>query len=147
MALDAKSQYDLAFNITQDLTVTAICRSLAATTCTLLKLPLCWQTCTIVCWTTSLQIPHYDCPLFEDTSAQQAISIGRGPRVSNDWPGTLSKKFDIVGRNYKNETSVKDKLGAVSYTELAKQLNRISTTETQLLGLELQYYANQPQIP
>lgn len=128
--LEAKSQYDLAFNITQTsagncyLQITSrdylYTPEASALLASIYKVIL-----ESVATDTSLRLCN--CPLFEDTLAQQALRIGRGPRVTYDWPATLCERFDVMQREFGDEVAVKSDLGAVSYAELARQTNQIAT--------------------
>jgi aspyridone synthetase, hybrid polyketide synthase / nonribosomal peptide synthetase len=128
--LEAKSQYDLAFNVTQ--TSTGNCY-LQITSHDYLYTPEVsnllanMYKCVLDSVVTDTSLQLHDCPLFEDTLAQQAIHIGRGPRVSYDWPATLCDKFDDIRRDFGNDVAVKSNLGAVSYKELARHMNQIAT--------------------
>ena len=127
--VEAKSLYDLTFNITQTLTgnsylqITSRDYLYTSEASTLLAN---MYKCVLDSVATDTSLRLQDCRLFEDILAQQAIGIGRGPRMSYNWPVTLCEKFDIVRRDFGNDVAVKTDLVAVTYTELAKQMNQIA---------------------
>lgn len=67
------------------------------------------------------------CPLFHDNQKQSAIALSTAPKLSHDWPETLSLRVDHVVERYPNELPVKDPSGvSVTYRQLAERSNAVA---------------------
>ena len=129
--VDAKSPYDLVFNITQNsgglclLEIT--CRdSLYDSQSSHLLMNIYLRLLNDLAVDTSLQIQ--ECCLYNIIDAQEAIRLGRGHRIDYGWPNTLIKKFDTIQQQYGDEIAIKDSLGQITYAQLAKQVHGIAAT-------------------
>lgn len=72
--------------------------------------------------------PLRDITLYDPAKAEEAIDMGRGPRIDHGWPDNLPAKFDIVHREHENSIAVKDDTGCVSYSELAQRVDALAAT-------------------
>ena len=127
--MDAKSPYDLVFNITQNsgglclLEIT--CRaSFYDSHSSHLLMNIYIRLLNDLAMNTSMQIQ--ECCLYDTTDAQGAIPLGRGHQIDYGWPNTLIKKFDTIQQQYGDEVAIKDSLGQSTYAQLAKQVHSIA---------------------
>ena len=128
--VDAKSQYDVAFGVTQTSAGTSLLEITSAEhlytyESTKLLMDMYVYLLDSLSAETSLRV--HEISLWSPTKAEQAIDIGRGPRTNNDLPGTLSERFDIIERKCPDDIAIKDSLDAFSYSQLAKRVNTIAT--------------------
>ena len=127
--VDAKSPYDLVFNITQNsgglclLEIT--CRgSLYDSQSSDLLMNIYLRLLDNLAMDPSLQVQ--ECSLYNTTDAKKAINLGRGHRIEYGWPNTLIEKFDIIQQQYGDDIAIKDSRGQSTYAQLAKQVHGIA---------------------
>jgi aspyridone synthetase, hybrid polyketide synthase / nonribosomal peptide synthetase len=60
-----------------------------------------------------------DCPVGKPDHIDDAIQLGRGPKVQYDWPSTLSERFEQMVEQYGDSVAVKDREGHLTYRELS----------------------------
>ena len=127
--VDAKSQFDLAFSVTQTaeggsmLEITSL-DHLYTPESTKLLLDMYVSLLESFSADTSLQIREGS--LFDPSEAEQMTNIGRGARVSYELPATLSERFDNISEKYPGDIAIKDSFGEWSYAHLAKRANSIA---------------------
>lgn len=126
---DAKSPYDLVFNITQNsgglCLIDITCReSLYGSEAPGLLMSSYLGLLDHLSTQKSSKVQ--DCVLYEINDAKEAIRLGRGSRDKFGWPSTLIEKFDTIQAKYPNETAVKDSLEQSTYADLARRVQGIA---------------------
>jgi amino acid adenylation domain-containing protein len=127
---EAKSPYDLAFNITQVQAGTCIIQitsqeNLYTPETSQMILEMFVFLVKDLSKDTSLRVAEYS--LFDRTSAELSLDVGRGARLDNGWPETLSERVDVIRGRFPNEVAVKDNLGSLAFRELGEQVESIAT--------------------
>ena len=127
--VDAKSPYDLVFNITQNsgglclLEIT--CRdSLYDSQSSDLLMGMYLRLLDELAMEPALQIQ--ECSLYDTTDAKYAINLGRGRRIDYGWPDTLIERFGTIQQQHGDDIAVRDSLGQSTYAQLAKQAHGIA---------------------
>ena len=69
-----------------------------------------------------------DCTLHSRQDIQTALSLGRGPRASFEWPDTLSGRFEEICSRFPAATAIKDPSGSISYSQLNIKVNSIAAS-------------------
>lgn len=129
--VDAKSPYDLVFNITQNsgglclLEIT--CRdSFYDSESSDLLMDMYLRLLDNLAMDPALQVQ--ECSVYDITDAKRAIDLGRGRRIDYGWPNTLIERFDTIEQQYRDDIAIKDSLGQATYAQLAKQVHNIAAT-------------------
>lgn len=113
--MDAKSPYDLVFNITQQnsngtclLEIT--CRdSLYDSRTPGLLINMYIRLLGSLAMNTLLRIQ--ECSLYDASEVEKAIHLGRGRRIDFGWPDTLTERFDAIRQQHLDDIAIKDSLG------------------------------------
>lgn len=128
-AEDAKNPYDISFGITETSSNTCLleltCQNYLYTPEASKQL-MDTYVHLLEALSTNSSTQVQDCSMMDPTIINQALSLGRGPRIQLDWPATLSERFDDIKTAYANDIAVKDKTGAVTYSQLAQKVNSIA---------------------
>ncbi|PYI09963.1 hybrid PKS-NRPS [Aspergillus sclerotiicarbonarius CBS 121057] len=66
-----------------------------------------------------------DCSLVDSVTADQAIALGRGPRMTFDWPTSIIERFDLISQKYTDHVAIKDASGAFTYAQLDARVDEI----------------------
>ena len=127
--VDAKSPYDLVFNISQNsgglFLLEITCKaSLYDSQSSDILMNVYLRLLNDLAMDTSLQMQ--ECSLYNPTDAQAVLPLGRGHRTDYGWPNTLHKKFDEIQQQYGDEIAIKDSLRQSTYSELANQVHGIA---------------------
>ena len=129
--VDAKSPYDVVFNITQNsgglclLEIT--CRdSFYDSQSSDLLMDMYLRLLDDLATDTSLRIE--ECSLYDTLNAKNAIDVGRGPRIDFGRPSTLVEMFDNIQQQHGDDIAVKDSSGHSTYAQLAMQVRGIVAT-------------------
>ncbi|TRX93304.1 hypothetical protein FHL15_005883 [Xylaria flabelliformis] len=68
-----------------------------------------------------------DTPLYGKKQHTQAIQVGRGPRMSSDWPATLPHRIDQVARENGDKVALTDGFGnELSYNDMTNRIEAIA---------------------
>ena len=68
-----------------------------------------------------------DCPLFNQKQMDSAITLGTGPKLSHDWPETLSLRVDSLVQQQPDAVAVKDITGnSMTYLQMFERTNAIA---------------------
>ncbi|KAI0141789.1 putative hybrid NRPS/PKS enzyme [Xylariaceae sp. FL1272] len=68
-----------------------------------------------------------DTPLYGEEQRTKAIPIGRGPRLTSDWPATLPRRIDQVAKENGAKIAVTDGFGHnLSYDDLTNRIEAIA---------------------
>jgi hybrid polyketide synthase/nonribosomal peptide synthetase ACE1 len=68
-----------------------------------------------------------DTPRYGEKQRTQAIQVGRGPRMSSDWPATLPHRIDQVARENGDKVALTDGFGnELSYTDMTNRIEAIA---------------------
>ena len=68
-----------------------------------------------------------DCPLFDQSQVDSAITLGTGTKVSHQWPETLSLRVDDLVQQQPNAVAVKDIAGnSMTYLQMSARTNAIA---------------------
>ncbi|KAI3336268.1 putative hybrid NRPS/PKS enzyme [Xylariaceae sp. AK1471] len=66
-------------------------------------------------------------PRYGEKQRTQAIQVGRGPRMSSDWPATLPHRIDQVVRENGDKVALTDGFGnELSYNDMANRIEAIA---------------------
>lgn len=127
-AYDAKSPYDLAFNVTPtdgtcylQLVSNANLYSKQST-----DLLLEMFSTLLVGASRDAAMPLASYPIYPGQKIHQAVTLGRGPRHDFGWPKTLTEKFDTVSRIFGDKIAVKDDQTALTYRQLSELVSQIA---------------------
>ena len=71
-----------------------------------------------------------DCRLNTAEQIEQALSLGRGPRVQHAWPKTLAERFHQVSLAFPATVAIKDDEGSMTYTQLAHRVSALAEALT-----------------
>ena len=128
--VDAKTSYDLVFNITQNsgglclLDIT--CRdSLYDSLTPGLLMGMYLHLVDHLAMNPLVQIQ--ECSVYGDSDNEKAIDLGRGPRTDLGWLSTLIDRFDMIQQQHRDRIAIKDNLRQNTYGELATQINGIAS--------------------
>ncbi|KAI4210919.1 MAG: hypothetical protein LQ351_006238 [Letrouitia transgressa] len=132
--LDAKSPYDIVFNITQQnpnriclLEIT--CRdSLYDSRTSSQLMDMYTRLLNSLAKDTLLRIQ--ECSLYDASEAERAIHLGRGRRVDFGWPNTLTERFDAIQQQHQDDIAVKDSIRQSTYVQLGRHVHGIATMIT-----------------
>ncbi|CAI7667714.1 unnamed protein product [Penicillium bialowiezense] len=139
-AVQARSPYDMTINITPSVTgnwmLEVVCRNYlygpeSAEKFTDMYSHLMQQ----ICDDQSLSVGNYS--LFSATLIDDALRLGGGETLDNDWPETLVEQFDNVAREHADAVAVTDASGPHSYADLASLVNGIAGTLLEM-GVEFE---------
>jgi amino acid adenylation domain-containing protein len=126
---DAKSPYDLAFNITQTSRGTCILQITArdylytqASSNLLMNI----YSYMLETFSGDGYLALNDCHLFDTVEAGRALAVGCGPRMSFDWPPTITERLDVVHKQYGDSIAIKDDTEAITYAQLEQRINSIA---------------------
>ncbi|KAL2071167.1 hypothetical protein VTL71DRAFT_12402 [Oculimacula yallundae] len=132
---DARTQYDMAFNVTQvpdgtcgiQLTYRGYLYSQEAADSVM---GVYMNLLDRFCVDRFLRIQ--DVELFQANMGLEDLKVGRGPLIDFEWPPTLSEKFQLAQRRAGARVAVKDKSSEVSYAQLAERVNNVARRLTTL---------------
>ena len=60
-----------------------------------------------------------DCSPWSKAQVDDALVLGRGPRVTHKWPETLTERFEQVRAAHSDSVAIKDNIGSMTYNQLA----------------------------
>ncbi|PSN60130.1 hypothetical protein BS50DRAFT_536013 [Corynespora cassiicola Philippines] len=122
---DAKTPYDLVFNVTQtgsshliEVTSNSDMYS-SATTHWILKAYLHM----VQTFATTPSIRVGDRQLCANIQVDEALSLGQGPRVESKLPITLIERFYQVCNSFPDAVAIKDRAESITYSELSRRVN------------------------
>ncbi|KAG6356925.1 hypothetical protein INS49_014800 [Diaporthe citri] len=71
--------------------------------------------------------PVKDIPITDTHMAQQAIALGKGPRLQYpDWPSTLPERFARIAQSHPDDTAILCGGESLTYSELAARVHNIA---------------------
>ncbi|KAF4539201.1 Beta-ketoacyl synthase [Lasiodiplodia theobromae] len=128
-AEDARNPYDLSFNITQSASGSCLldvsCREdlytaeagevLMDTYVHLLK-----------SFSEDTTLTVDSCSLFDKDTVTQDALVGKGPRISPEWPETLTERFQTMAQNHADAIAINDESGKTTYQQLANKADKIA---------------------
>ncbi|KAH7408173.1 lovastatin nonaketide synthase [Phaeosphaeria sp. MPI-PUGE-AT-0046c] len=125
---DAKTPYDLVFNVTQTETSHLVeltsNRDMYPATTTQWILDTYINMLHTLASLPSLAI--LDRRLCAQTQVDDALSLGRGPQVRSKWPATLIERFHEVCESFPDTTAIKDAEGLLTYRQLLRRVNNLA---------------------
>ncbi|KAI3391564.1 hypothetical protein diail_7142, partial [Diaporthe ilicicola] len=126
---DAKTPYDLTFNVTQTPTGGQLVEIASDANLYSEK-----STETIMdiyigllrSLTLDQSVKVKDCLPYQCGEGTEATMLGRGPEVQHQWPETLTERFQEVCATFPDAVAVRDEEKSVTYSQLAKQVDAIA---------------------
>ncbi|KAJ5464099.1 hybrid PKS-NRPS biosynthetic cluster [Penicillium sp. IBT 31633x] len=131
-AEDAKNPYDLCFGITETASRTCLleitCQDALYSTDASSSL-LDSYIHLLRALSDDASVPIQDCSLIDLSTAEQAISLGRGPQMKFDWPATIIERFDMIVEKHPDQIAIKDNLGTLTYSQLDMKIDRVPSAD------------------
>lgn len=128
---DAKNPYDLSFGITETATGTCLLeltsqKELYTEQSTELLLQMFVDV--LRASSDSPSLPVNQLPVTLESPSGKTLAVTKGPRVEYSWPNTLWERFDAIQRSFPEETAIKDGKSDMSYSQLARRVERFAAT-------------------